>query len=75
MRGLAKVPSILGGARPQVRDAGKDVFNRVQYLRGEKRKAMAKLDDIERQLADAEQERQDMRAECNHCDDCSACIG
>ena len=75
MQALRKVPSVLGGNRPQTRDAGKDAFNRVQYERGEVRKLRAKLEEAERRLADAEQEREDMRAECNHCDDCSACIG
>ena len=60
--------SVLGGYRPQVRDAGRDAFQRVQYERAEVRKLQAKLED-------AEQEREDMRAECGKCDDCSACIG
>lgn len=67
--------SVLGGYTPKVRDAGKDAFNRVQYERAEVLKLRAKLKAAESSLADAEQTREDMRADCGRCDDCSACIG
>lgn len=75
MRAAAKVPSVLGGYRPNVQDAGQDAFNRVRYLKAEVIKARTKLDDVERQLEDAQASRESMRAECGKCGDCSACIG
>ena len=75
MRALAKTPSVLGGYRPEVRDAGRDAFQRVQYLKAEVSKAQEKLDRADAQLAYAEEERNSMRKECRKCGDCSACIG
>lgn len=75
MRALEKTPSVLGGFRPHVRDAGRDAFQRVQYLKAEVNRAQDKLDRLESQLAAAEEERNAMRKECRKCGDCSACIG
>jgi len=75
MRGSAKVPSVLGGYRPQVKDDAQAAFQRVQYLRGEVRKAREKLQNLETQLYAAEEERGDFQSECERCGNCSACIG
>ena len=72
---MRKVPSVLGGFRPVVRDAGRDAFDRVKYLRAEVKKEKNKLERLEAALSEAEAERNEMRKECGHCDDCSACIG
>ncbi len=75
MKTMHKVPSVLGGHRPQVRDPGRDAFDRVKYLRAEKQKKQNELDNISAALAQAEAERNKMRQECGNCDNCSACIG
>ena len=70
-----KVPSVLGGFRPQVRDAAADVVRRVRYLQAEVTRLGDKLSDLQRDLAAAKAEREAMQQACGHCDNCSACVG
>lgn len=74
-RGLAKVPSILGGSRPQVRDDGAVQVRRVNFQRMEVQRATAKLAKMQADLAVEEEVLDKMREACKQCGACSACIG
>jgi chromosome segregation ATPase len=56
-------------------DYGAEVYNKVQRLKQEAVALQTKLAQLELQLELAEEELEEMRGECNHCGDCSACIG
>lgn len=75
MKGLAKVPSILGGSRPQVRDDGATQVRRVNFQRMEVQKQRDKLAKMQADLTHEEEVLDKMRESCAHCGACSACIG
>lgn len=75
MRPLLKVPSVIGGVRPHVRDSAQMNFRAVQFLEAEVSKTQEKLASLVKQLKDEEAKLKEHRRHCKKCGECSACIG
>lgn len=71
----ARVPSNVGGWRPQVRDDRGMQFRRVSSMRADVQKAEAKLAKMREDLAREEEVLDKMREDCAQCGACSACCG
>jgi hypothetical protein len=68
-------PSVLSGRRPIVSDEGQMKFRAVQFIRAELSKAMTKMQALQLQFDQAQDELERMRNACGHCNNCSACVG
>lgn len=72
-RGVQRVPSVLGGTRPAVRDPAADTRRRIAFMAAEQRTTKEKLERLERELTQARAELAAMQERCGHCGNCSAC--
>lgn len=72
---MKRIPSVLGGFRPVVRDPAADAFKRVQFLRAHIQLARETLQQQQGELRREEAGLAKYRQECKNCGTCSACIG
>jgi hypothetical protein len=76
MRSFKRVPSVIGGHRPHVRDDAQMAFRSVQYTKAEVSKTETKLRQLKDQLEREEWRRKSLCVKITgKCGSCSACIG
>lgn len=73
-RGMPRYTTPIHPLPPVMRDDSRQVFNRVEHLKGAVVRAKATLGDIEKQLKDAEHELLGARVSCGFCGLCSVCM-
>lgn len=76
MRSYAKVPSVIGGLRPNVRDDAQMAHRAVQHTKAEVSKTEEKLRQLKARYEAEESRRKSLCVKTTgKCGACSACIG